>query len=296
MHQFDDGARRRELGDFLRSRRERLSPAAAGLRSSRRRRTPGLRREEVAELAGIGTAWYTWLEQARDIRPSEGALRQIARALQLDDAEKRYLYDLALEHAPIKRGEEIVPPALLTILNGFDGPAYVRGQRWDLLAYNEIAEAIFDMRRIPDRNLLRNTFRGEHRRLLPNWAHVAHQQVAMFRAENAGSLKDPWIHQFVDELCHDDADFARWWSEQAVTDQYSGHKTYDDPRIGRLSFDFTTLRGGDGTRLRLVVYVADDDETRAKVAAFVRAWRQGRVSGELWALLRAAAQPGSAHP
>src|ERR1700757_2497176 len=100
MPLVDDRARRRELAEFLRSRRERLSPEEVGLAPGPRRRTPGLRREEVAELAGIGTAWYTWLEQARDIKPSEGSLRQIARALQLDETHKRYLLDLALERAP----------------------------------------------------------------------------------------------------------------------------------------------------------------------------------------------------
>ena len=132
MHAVDDSARRRELGDFLRSRRERLSPGAAGLRSSGRRRTPGLRREEVAELAGIGTAWYTWLEQARDIRPSEGALRHIARALQLSEVERRYLVELATEHMPRAHRPEVVTPGLVAVLHAFNGPAYIKGQRWDL--------------------------------------------------------------------------------------------------------------------------------------------------------------------
>src|ERR1700755_342896 len=125
--------RRQELADFLRARRQRLKPAPGKFSQTSRRRTPGLRREEVAELAGIGTAWYTWLEQARDIRPSEGALRHIARALQLSDIERRYLVELATEHRPRAHCPEVVTPGLVAVLHAFNGPAYVKGQRWDLL-------------------------------------------------------------------------------------------------------------------------------------------------------------------
>jgi transcriptional regulator with XRE-family HTH domain len=275
MHQIDDSARRRELGDFLRSRRERISPAAAGLRATSRRRTPGLRREEVAELAGIGTAWYTWLEQARDIRPSEGAMRQIARALQLNDTERRYLYDLALERVPIRRSEEIVTPALHAILSTFQGPAYVKGRRWDLLAYNELACALFDYDNIPDRNLLRSMFRPESRRLLPNWEPIARQHVAIFRTENAGALKDPWILQLVEELRATSPEFSRWWSEQAVSEMQSGHKTYDHPFAGSLRLDFSVLVPCDAPHLRLVVYVPGDHATRVSLATLLARRQRG---------------------
>ena len=253
MHRIDDSARRRELADFLRSRRERLSPLAAGLRSNGRRRTPGLRREEVAELAGIGTAWYTWLEQARDIRPSEGALRHIARALQLDDAERRYLYELATERAPRSRRPEVVTPGLSAVLHAFSGPAYVKGQRWDLLEWNEEANVVLDLEHIPRRNLLANLFTPESRRFLPNWEHMARQHVAMFRADNAGLLEDPWIHTLVDELKATSAEFAAWWSEHAVSEAQSGHKTYQHPLAGELRFDFTSLVVCDAHGLRLIV-------------------------------------------
>jgi transcriptional regulator with XRE-family HTH domain len=268
---FDDRARRRELAEFLRARRERLTPAAAGLPSGRRRRTPGLRREEVAELAGLGTTWYTWLEQARDVKPSEGAIRQIARALQLDKANKRYLLELALERAPRVRRQEVVTPALQAMLNTIAGPAYVKGQRWDLLAYNDVANAFFDFDHLGDRNLLRFMFSPETRAMLPNWLHTARQHVAIFRAECAGLLHDPWILEIVDDLKARSPEFREWWSEQAVAEAQSGHKTYEHPLIGRVSFDFTVLQATDCPNLRLVVYVADNEETRKRLSVFLSA-------------------------
>src|SRR5882672_33059 len=143
MYPSNDQARRRELAEFLRSRRERLTPADVGLPAGRRRRTKGLRREEVAFLACIGAAWYTWLEQARDIRPSEIALRHIARALRLTDPEKRYFLELALDRAQETPFGEPCDDAARSTLDTISGPAFVLGLGWDLLAYNEAANAVF---------------------------------------------------------------------------------------------------------------------------------------------------------
>src|SRR5215831_13978817 len=123
------GNRRTDIAQFLRSRRERLMPKAAGLPSGQRRRTPGLRREEVAQLAGIGSGWYTFLEQGRDVRPSEEALLRISRALQLNQAEKKYLLNLALDSTPRTRASEVVPPVLHSVLTrALASPAGVLGQ------------------------------------------------------------------------------------------------------------------------------------------------------------------------
>jgi transcriptional regulator with XRE-family HTH domain len=272
---MDDLVRRRELAEFLRSRRERLTPEDAGLRlGSHRRRTPGLRREEVAELAGIGTAWYTWLEQARDVRPSEQALRRIARALQFDETEKRYYLELALGCVPRSRGEELVPPELETLLHGLAVPAYVKGLRWDVLAFNEAADATFEFSRAADPNVLRTAFHSDMRARLPNWEQYARQQVAMFRADCVGLLKEPLVGELVDELTQSSAEFREYWSEHAVEEMKSGHETYDHPHVGELSLTFTILQSADNPNLRLVVFQPDDEETEERLAQLLA--RRGR--------------------
>jgi hypothetical protein len=288
MQLVDDRARRRELAEFLRTRRERLSPQDVGLAAGPRRRTPGLRREEVAELAGIGTAWYTWLEQARDIKPSEGSVRQIARALLLDDTSKRYLLDLALERAPRVRREEVVTPGMQSMLSALSSPAYIRGQRWDLLAYNYLADALFDFAHIPDRNLLRNLFRPELRGFNPNWEAMARQHVAMFRSDCAGLLHDPWIRDIVDDLKECSSDFRAWWAEQTVSEQHSGHKTFDHPLLGRLHFDFNVFIAADSHNLKLVIYSADGQETERCIEQLHCAKKRGELlrGPGLWKALR----------
>jgi transcriptional regulator with XRE-family HTH domain len=211
--------RRTDLAHFLRSRRERLTPMAAALPSGQRRRTPGLRREEVAQLAGIGSGWYTFLEQGRDVRPSEEALLRISHALQLTQAEKNYLLSLALDSAPRSRAQEVVPPVLHSILTrALASPAGVLGQRWCLLEYNTPANAVFDFDFAPVHNMLRLYFTPEARAFLPNWQHAARQIVSEFRASNARFLQDPWIETFVDELKRESPEFSAWWAEQVVSE------------------------------------------------------------------------------
>ena len=147
---------RNELGDFLRSRRERLTPRAAGLPAGRRRRTPGLRREEVAELAGIGVDWYIRLEQGRSVSPSVTTVDALARALRLSKVEHAHLR--ALTRNPGRRAfvRESVPEAIRRVVESLNQPAYVTGRRWDVLAWNKAAEEVFAFSRLPeeDRNIL----------------------------------------------------------------------------------------------------------------------------------------------
>jgi transcriptional regulator with XRE-family HTH domain len=259
----------------------------AGLPYGRRRKTPGLRREEVAELAGIGTAWYTWLEQARTIRPSEGALRQIARALQLDETEKKYFLKLALERAPKARHDEVVAPVLLSALAEMRSPAMVMGQRWDRLAHNEAANAVFDLDDQPDRNLLRYMFTPAYRMLVPNWEQMARMRVALFRFQNALLLDDPWITTLVDELKQESPQFRAWWAEQAVTEARSCHTTLEHPFVGRLCFDHTTLIVADSPNLTLGLWICDGSRTRQRVDELIRQRRCGQRSRvhNLWAAL-----------
>jgi transcriptional regulator with XRE-family HTH domain len=281
--------RKKELGQFLRSRRERLTPGTAGLPSGQRRRTPGLRREEVAELAGIGTGWYTFLEQGRDVRPSEGALRRIAGALQLDHAEKKFLLDLALESAPRSRGPEFVPPVLRRVIRSTTGPALIIGQRWDLLDFNEAANAVWDFDYMRDRNVLRTCFTPEARALYPNWAYRARQLVAMFRAQIPSLLRDPWVLSVVDGLRESSPEFRAFWAEQSVSEENSGHVTLDHPFVGRLRFDFAILSPRDSPSLGVDVFSCDGDETHNRLGELIRQLREGErgPTHNVWTALAA---------
>ena len=156
---------------------------------------------------------------------------------------------------------------------------------------------MFDLDHIPCRNLLQNMFRPESRRLMPNWEHMARQHVAMFRADNAGLLKEPWILQLVEELRRSSREFAEWWSEHAVSEAQSGHKTYEHPLAGRLTFDFTNLLAADSPNLHLITYTASDEETRQRVAELKEHPCTRARRSTLWQLLRQeVAVPGSPVP
>src|SRR5262245_1254709 len=175
--------RRVEFGDFLRSRREKLSPKAMGLASGRRRRTAGLRREEVAELAGIGVDWYIRLEQGRTVSPSVTTIDALARALRLSKTEHAHLKALARDGDKRAFSVEIVPPPILRLIESLDQPAYVVGRRWDVLAWNDTAEEIFAFGRLPeqDRNTLLLMMTNKQTRKLfgASWAEEAKRMVAM---------------------------------------------------------------------------------------------------------------------
>src|SRR5215471_10482236 len=151
---------RNELGDFLRSRRDRLTPKAVGLPPGRRRRTPGLRREEVAELAGIGVDWYVRLEQGRSVSPSVTTVDALARALRLSKAEHGHLRALTRHGERRAFVRENVPEPLRRMVESLDQPAYITGRRWDVLAWNKAADEIFAFSRLPEeeRNILLSVF------------------------------------------------------------------------------------------------------------------------------------------
>jgi transcriptional regulator with XRE-family HTH domain len=279
--------RQKELASFLRSRRERLKPADAGLPSGIRRRTPGLRREEVAELAGIGTGWYTFLEQGRDVRPSEGALRRIAKALQLDPTEQRYLLRLALEPSPWMHDEDVVTPELECAIETVKGLALVLGRGWELLGYNEVANAVFDIPYLPDRNWLRLLFTPEFHSFYPNWEQRARHLVGAFRAQHATCLRDPRVAALVGNLEESCPQFRAWWAEQAVREENCGHFTCDHPFVGRLQFRFVLLGVLDNPCLRLDVCFPDGEESKRRLDELIRQRREGQHGPEhnLWTAL-----------
>ena len=265
-------ARRREFGEFLRSRRERLSPPSVGLPSGFRRRTPGLRREEVALLAGVGTTWYTWLEQGRDVRASPEVLSALADALRLDPAERRHLFVLQDRPPPDTRtiGPEPVAESLQRMLLSLtDQPAYVLGRRWDILAWNRAAAVLFgDYGKLAgdERNIMHMVFAdAKHRRLLTDWDQVAPVSLAMFRADSARYAGDLDFERLIAGLKRASREFHDWWPKHDIAQRLSSEKRIRHPRGGRMTFEYTSFSVTDHADMKLVVYTPLDAQTAGKL-------------------------------
>lgn len=251
-------ARRTELGDFLRSRRERLDPEAAGLPTVRRRRTPGLRREEVAFLAGIGIDWYVRLEQGRTVNPSAATINAVARALRLDRAEHAHLKALAGggQHRAFER--EVVPEAVRRIVEGLDRPAYVTGLRWDVLVWNQAADEVFAFSRLADcdRNILISMFTRAGTRSLfgPAWPDEARRMLAQFRPTYDLWAADPAFGELIGRLRTGSSEFAGWWDAHDVREATAGQKIMNHPTRGALRFEYATFQANDDPALKLAIY------------------------------------------
>ena len=248
-----------ELGDFLRSRRERLTPAELGLADSRRRRTPGLRREEVAELAGIGVDWYVRLEQGRAVRPSVATIDALAQALRLDPAERTHLRMLARAPGHREFARETVPAPIRRLVAGLDQPAYVTGRRWDVLAWNQSsAQVIADFAQfpVPDRNILIWMFTGPgaRERFGPGWAAEARRMVAQFRATHDLWARDPAFENLMTRLRDGSPEFVAWWEAHDVRRSLAGLKTFYYPDRGPRRFEYATFQANDDPALKLAIY------------------------------------------
>lgn len=249
-----------ELGDFLRSRRTRLTPATVGLtEGTRRRRTPGLRREEVAELAGIGIDWYVRLEQGRTVSPSRTTIDALAKALALTAAEHAHLLTLARtsDVAPFVR--EPVPPAVRRIVESLAQPAYVTGARWDILAWNRAAADLFgDFGRTPeeDRNVLVFMFLDPRARRLfgRSWADEARRVLAAFRSTHDLHAADPAFVTLLARLRTGSQELERWWEAHDVRRPASGTKSLHHPRKGVQRYEHASFQANDDPALKLVIY------------------------------------------
>ena len=263
--------RRRELGAFVRSRRERLSPEQVGLRPSRRRRTPGLRREEVAHLAGVGVTWYTWLEQGRDINPSVEVLDAIARTLQFDSHEHTHLFTLAgiVTTTIAEECLSLCPTAqaLMDQLEPF--PACVLNARFDLLGYNRVYASFFaDLDAIPieDRNVLWLSFTNPAwRKVIVDWDDAAGRMVAEYRAAMAEHLDEPTWETLVSRLHRISPEFTAFWERHDVQVVESRTKRAMHPTLGLLSLDYTNLWLGQRLGTRIVALSPADERTRVRL-------------------------------
>lgn len=259
---MDKQQRLKELSSFLKTRRGRISPKQVGLSEGVRRRTPGLRREEVAQLAGVGVTWYTWIEQGRDVQVSVQVLEGIARALKLNLHERNHLFLLADQLPLIDpiHPQEIVSSLLLHALDQFGAnPAYITGQRWDLLAWNQAACAVFgDFESLPlkERNIVWFVFMNENlRQILVDWEAHARLVLAQFRVSCSRFVGDPWFAELIDALKIASPEFHLWWTEHDILGRTDGHKEIDHPLVGRLALDYVVFKVADSPNLEVVMYV-----------------------------------------
>jgi transcriptional regulator with XRE-family HTH domain len=246
MIQTRTSAQQRELGEFVRAQREKLSPAALGLAAGTRRRTPGLRREEVAQLCGLSVTWYTWLEQGRDVSVSPAALARLANALRLARAERGYLFELAGKRDPDdgRNDAEQIPAGALDCVDAIAAPAYVLDRGWTVLRWNAPAERLFQgwLDRPGEHNMLRFIFVDPAARtLICDYEHRARRVVAEFRANVSTHTDDPPIRRLIDDLRTRSHAFARFWDEHGVLGREGGERTFNHPRDGFLRFEQVTF-------------------------------------------------------
>jgi transcriptional regulator with XRE-family HTH domain len=265
------------LGDYLRDRRTKLDPAAFGL-PLKRRRTPGLRREEVAQRANVSATWYTWLEQGRGGAPSADVLDRISRALMLTDVEREHLFLIGLGHPPDVRYRETdsISPRLQRVLDAMLlSPAMVKNATWDVLAWNEAAAAtLMDYDEVPplERNILRRMFCTPRvREAQIHWEQVARYVVASFRADVARAGASERIQALVAELSARSPEFARLWQSTDVQTHGDGTKHMRLPKGGTVALEFSTFAVDGRPDLAMVVYNPATPKDAKIVAGLIEA-------------------------
>ncbi|MCS0606252.1 helix-turn-helix transcriptional regulator [Streptomyces sp. LP11] len=273
--------RRAELSEFLRSRRARLKPEDVGLPDfGRHRRVPGLRREELAQLAGVSVAYYTRLEQGNGRNVSAEVLDAIARALRLTDAEHAHLTHLAKptshkKKPPARRQQ--VRPSLCRLLDRLEGvPAYVVGRRSEILAWNRMAAAVFgDWAELPaeERNWARLVFlRPDYRELFVDWEQKAIDIVCALRMDAGCWPDDPRLSALVGELSVKSEEFRRLWATHDVKEKSHGVKRLHHPLVGELSLDFESFRLADDADQALLTYHAEPGSVSAESLRLLASW------------------------
>ena len=250
-----------KLGEFIRAHRERTTPQSVGLPAGGRRRTPGLRREELAALCDVSPTWLTWLEQGRGVAASGKLLARMAEVLHLTAAERGYLFSLAERLDPLHDdGAADADGSLQAIVDAIDGPAYMLDRQWDAVAWNDHALALFggwlDVEQAaPARpNLLRFMFRSAAARgLIVDWEDRARRLAAEFRADIGKHASDAALAVLIAELCRDSAEFRALWQSQDVVSREGGLRRFHHPRAGELGFNQVTLHLAQRHDLKLVI-------------------------------------------
>jgi transcriptional regulator with XRE-family HTH domain len=265
---------RQQLTEFLKGCRARLSPSKMGLPDQGRRRTPGLRREDVAALAGVSVTWYTWLEQARDIKVSADVLDRISSTLRMSSEERDYLFALVQHRAPphAQTVEDPVTPALQRMLDALTVPALIKTARWDVIAWNPLINVFRDYEQLPpgQRNLLRlllvddTSYQGD-----PEGHYATARRVlSKFRVDYSQYCDDPAFDELIEGLHRDSAIFRELWNTPEVVNRSEAVAYH--PQLGGLWFEHTSYVPEGSPTLRLVIFVPHDAKTAAKVAALGR--------------------------
>lgn len=252
------------LGEFLRATRERLTPEQVGLLSHGRRRTPGLRREEVAQLANIGVSWYTSIEQGKDVHPSHQVLESLAAALKLSDDERQYLFLLSksdeLEEVEIYK--EVSKGLERTIFALEPNPAYIMNKYWDVLLWNRAAEFLF---RFPSYsgnldtkpNILQQFLMDPFKREInSDWEERAKIMIARFRADCARYPQDARLNEMIEKFKQKSELFRLWWPRYEVKTVTDCHKVWNHPEIGELEFEHVNLQLSNYPDLKVMIYTA----------------------------------------
>lgn len=275
-----DKRRRAELASFLRTRRQRLTPAEVGLPPGSRRRTPGLRREELAQLAGVGVTWYTWLEQGRPINPSTQVLDAVARVLALGEAERWHLYRLAeVPGIPAPAQHTPLPEDTVAVLDALEpNPAAIYSGKYDLLASNESYAAMFPWLVIAtghERNAIWQLYTNEGRPLCD--PKIMPHMVAVARANYARHVGEPEWDEWIDRMCAASAAFAELWATHEVAHSIPSVKDFTCFDVGTVSTRTTSFAVVGAPETRMVVYLPASAADAAKIETLrVRARRRLR--------------------
>jgi len=270
------------LSEFLTAQRAKIMPQSLGLPVGGRRRTPGLRREEVAQLAGVSTTWYTWLEQGRDIKVSSSVLECIANALQLTVDERKYLYALALDTGSgtsfVKEEEQIqISPSLKRIMQELRYcPTIISDRKCQIVGWNQAASHVFiDFQLLPyeERNLIKLLFtRKEFRSLAVNWEHFVKGYLSIFRTYYGQYVDDPWYDQFIEEMKSAHPDFNSLWNNSQVSSAPEVEIEFRHSKAGKMLFHLTSLQVQGNADLRCSIYTpAPESSTEVKLIRLMEA-------------------------
>jgi transcriptional regulator with XRE-family HTH domain len=269
----NDDDRRKELADFLKTRRARVKPPQNSYFQFNRRRTPGLRREEVAEMAGVSSAWYTWLEQGRNIRPSSELLSRLSEVFKLSPFETNHLFDLAEKTSvedPALTHEEIPDAVRAFVTQMISVPAFILGERYDFLAWNHhLSEQLLDLEAFPKekRNWLEILFMKDSSfRDLPEWAEVAQRTVAEFRWSVGKHVGRPWVRELVNRMCKESDDFAKLWRQHHLEENNSSRVLEASTgKKGKQSFIRSQYIPAEAEHLRVIVLAPIESKNRKKL-------------------------------
>jgi transcriptional regulator with XRE-family HTH domain len=273
---MNSAAQRMQLSEFLKSCRARMPPSSVGLPEGRARRTAGLRREDVAAMAGLSVTWYTWLEQGRDIRASDFVLERLARMFKLSADERDYLFSLAQNRlAPLSPAhDEALPDAIKSAIDALTVPAEVITLRWDVVYWNVmVTHCIRDYTSVPAdrRNLLRILLtEPEYQQDREYYERMSQRVIAKFRVDYSQAGGDPAFETLIEELIDTCPRFKELWRSPDISSRSEGVHLSKHPRLGGITFEHSSYVVEGAPRFRMVVFVPFDEESARKVAEIAR--------------------------